>query len=181
MKESVLEHKKAVVEEIKTLLQESHSVVVVEYKGLTVADVTELREKFRENNVKYKVFKNTMVNLAMKDLGYEGYEELLSGPNAFAFSKEEIVDAPKISVEFAKDHKDKFTIKAGIVDGNIVAAEDVSALAKLPSKDVLLSMVLRALQGPISGLANVSQGVIRSAVYALNAVKEKKEKEETAA
>lgn len=176
MKEHTLLQKQAVVNEIREHIEASQSVVIVEYRGLNVASATELRNLFREANVDYKVYKNTMVNLALKELGYEGYEEYLSGPNAFVFSKEDMVAGPKIAQKFSESN-DKFVIKAGLMDGKTMDAEGVKQLSKMPSKEVLLSMVLRALQGPISGLANVCQGTIRSVVYALNAVKEKKEEE----
>ncbi|MDY3051624.1 MAG: 50S ribosomal protein L10 [Ndongobacter sp.] len=176
MKEAKLQQKQAVIEEIKARLQESQSAVIVEYRGLDVASVTELRNQFREAGVEYKVYKNTMVSLALQSLGYEGYEEYLTGPNAFVFSTQDMVSGPKIAQKFADSHA-QLIIKAGMMDGQMMDAEGVKKLSKMPSKEVLLSMVLRGLQGPISGLANVCQGTIRSAVYALNAIKEKKEGE----
>lgn len=176
MKEQTLQKKQAVVDEIKAQIEASESVVVVAYSKLNVEDVTKLRSQFRAEGVDYKVYKNTMVRLAMNDLGYEGHDAVLTGPNAFVFSKEDMVSGPKIAAKFAEDH-DGFVIKAGLMDGRMMSEEDVKKLSKMPSKEVLLSMVLRGLQGPISGLANVCQGTIRSVVYALNAVKEKKEGE----
>lgn len=177
MKEETLQKKQAVVDEIKQQIEDSHSVTLVEFKGLSVADVTELRNKYREAGVDYKIYKNTMVRLALKDLGIEGFDDLLNGPNALAFSKQDMVNGPKVSYEFAKDHEDQFSIKAGLMDGKAMTAQEVEQLSKLPNKEVLLSMVLRALQGPIAGLANVAQGTLRSAVYALEAVRKKKEEE----
>ncbi len=177
MKEETLQKKRAVVDEIKQQIEDSHSVTLVEFKGLSVADVTELRNKYREAGVDYKIYKNTMVRLALKDLGIEGFDDLLNGPNALAFSKQDMVNGPKVSYEFAKDHEDQFSIKAGLMDGKAMTAQEVEQLSKLPNKEVLLSMVLRALQGPIAGLANVAQGTLRSAVYALEAVRKKKEEE----
>ena len=177
MKEETLQKKQAVVDEIKQQIEDSQSVTLVEFKGLSVADVTELRNKYREAGVDYKIYKNTMVRLALKDLGIEGFDDLLNGPNALAFSKQDMVNGPKVSYEFAKDHEDQFSIKAGLMDGKAMTAQEVEQLSKLPNKEVLLSMVLRALQGPIAGLANVAQGTLRSAVYALEAVRKKKEEE----
>ena len=176
MKEHTLQRKQAVIQEIREHIEASQSVVIAEYRGLNVADVTELRNRFREGNVEYKVYKNTMVSLALKELGYEGYEEYLTGPNAFVFSKEDMVQGPSIASKFADEH-DKFVLKAGLMDGKVMSAEEVKQLAKLPTKEVLLSMVLRGMQAPISGLANTCQGIIRKVVYGLNAVKEKKENE----
>lgn len=180
MEEQNVHKKQPIVDEIKEQIQNAQSVVVVEYTGLTVQEVTQLRNDYRNAGVDYKVYKNTMVNLALKDLGYEGYEEILNGPNAFVFSNEDMVQGPKITDKFSAQHEAKFNIKAGFMDGNVMTADEVVQLSKLPSKEELLAQVLRALQGPISGLANVCQGTIRSAVYALNAVKEKKQEEEAA-
>lgn len=174
-------HKKQpIVDEIKQQIEDSESVVIVEYSGLTVAEVTDLRNQYREAGVDYKVYKNTMVNLALKDLGYEGYEDLLHGPNAFVFSKEDLVSGPKITNKFAKDFNDEFVIKAGLLNGNVMNADQVIQLSKLPSQDELYGQLVYVLQAPIAGLANTSQAIIRKAVYAFNAIKEKKENEEVA-
>lgn len=177
MKEQTLAKKQQVVDEIKEQLENCKSMVMVEYKGINVQDITELRQKFREGGVNYKVYKNTMVSRAFEDLGYEGLDEYLEGPNAYAFSVEDIVSGPKIVEEYAKDNEEKLIIKAGIVDGRVIGSEEVIALSKLPTKEVLLSMLMRALQGPITGLAQVSKATLSSLVYALNAVKEKKDEE----
>lgn len=177
MKEHTLQKKQAVIDEIKGAIEEAKSVTVVSFNGITVEEISQLRNQFREAGVNYKVYKNTMAIRAFNELGTSDLDEVLVGPNAFVFSNEEMVDGPKIAAKFAEDNKEKFKIIAGYMDGKALNAEEVVALSKLPSKEVLLSMLLRALQGPISGLANVSQGVLRSVVYALNAVKEKKEGE----
>lgn len=176
MSQSTLSLKQQVVAEIKDAIENSKSISIVEYRGLNVTQVSELRKKYREAGVNYKVYKNTMVNLALKELGYEDYEQYLTGPNGFVFSNEDMVQGPKISVDFAKENE-KFVIKAGIIDGEVIDAEGVKALAKLPTREVLIAQVLGGLNAPISGFANVLQGTIRSVVYALNAVKEKKEQE----
>lgn len=172
MKEATLQAKQAVVQEIKDAFENAKSVVIVDYRGLNVADVTELRNQFRQNGVTYKVYKNTMVNLAMKDLGYTGYEEYLTGPNGFVFSNEDMAKGPKIAHDFAQDHKE-LEIKAGLLDGDLLSIEQVESLAKLPPKEVLIAQVLGGFQAPISGFANVLQGTIRNLVYALNAIAEK--------
>ena len=176
MSQSTLSHKQQVVAEIKDAIQNSKSISIVEYRGLNVAEVSDLRKQYREAGVNYKVYKNTMVNLALKELGYEGYEEYLSGPNGFVFSNEDMVQGPKVSVDFAKNH-DKFIVKAGIIDGEVIDEEGIKALAKLPTREVLIAQVLGGLNAPISGFANVLQGTIRNLVYALNAVAEKKGQE----
>lgn len=177
MKELTLQKKQDVVEEIKQAITNAKSVAIVSYTGVTVDEITQLRNKFREADAVYKVYKNTMVRRALNELGTTDLDEVLNGPNAFIFSNGEMVDGPKIAHEFAKANEKKFKIVGGYMDGHAMTAEEVTRLSTLPSKEVLLSMVLRGLQGPIAGLANVSQGVLRKVVYALNAVKEQKEEE----
>lgn len=176
MSNSALTLKQQVVSEIKEAIQNSKSVSIVEYRGLNVSEVSDLRNKYRAEGVSYKVYKNTMVEIALKDLGYEGFEEYLSGPNGFVFSNDDMVAGPRVTVDFAKENE-KLIVKAGIIDGQVVDAEGVKALAKLPTRDVLIAQVLGGLNAPIAGFANVLQGSIRKVVYALNAVKEKKEQE----
>lgn len=176
MSQSALSYKEQVVSEIKDAIQNSKSVSIVEYRGLSVAEVTELRNKYREQGVSYKVYKNTLVSRALEELGYEGYEEYLAGPNGFVFSNEDMVAGAKVSVDYAKTNE-KLVVKAGLLDGKVLNVDEVKALAKLPSRDVLVAQVLGTLNAPISGFANVLQGSIRKLVYAVNAVKEKQEQE----
>ena len=177
MKEQTLQKKQAVVDEIKEAIQNAKSVTIATYNSITVEDITDLRNQFREQDVVYKVYKNTMVRRAFNDLGMTDLDEILNGPNAFIFSNGEMVEGPQIHTKFAQDHKEQFQIVAGYMDCHAMTSDEMVALSKLPSKNVLLSMVLRGLQGPISGFANASQGILRKAVYAFNAIKEKKENE----
>lgn len=176
MKEHVLQQKEAVVQEILENIQKAQSMVIVEYRGLSVEAVTDLRNKYREADVFYKVYKNTMVKRAFEAAGIESEEldALLKGPNAIAFSMSDAVAGAKTSVEFAKTN-DKLVIKAGVVDGVVINKEEVERLAKLPSREVLVAQVLGTLNAPIAGLANVLQGTIRKVVYALDAIREKQE------
>ena len=174
MKEQVLQGKKQVVEEIKEKVNKAQTVVVVDYRGLNVEEITELRKKYREAGVEYKVYKNTMMRFAFKDTGFEEFNQFLTGPNAVAFGYDDPVQAAKISHEFAKDHE-KFEVKAGIVDGKIIDLEEIKELASLPSREVLIAKVLGGFNAPITGFVNVLQGNIRNLVYALNAIKEKQE------
>lgn len=171
---SVLDQKKQIVEEIKEKISNSQAVVLVDYRGLDVQEVTELRKKYKEAGVEYKVYKNTLMRFAFKDAGLEEFNEFLTGPNGIVFGLEDPVAPAKITSEFAKDHK-KLEIKAGIVDGKIINLDEIKNLANLPSREVLIAQVLGGLNGPISGFANVLQGNIRNLVYALNAIREKQE------
>ena len=174
MKEKVLEEKKQIVEEIKDKVDNAQSVVLVDYRGLKVDELTELRRNYKEAGVDYKVYKNTMMRFAFKEAGLEEFNEYLVGPNAIAFGFDDPVQAAKITDEFAKKHKN-LEIKAGIVDGKIIDIEEIKHLASLPSKEVLVAQALGGLNAPITGFANVLQGTIRNLVYALNAVVEKQE------
>jgi large subunit ribosomal protein L10 len=174
LRDKVLEEKKQIVEEIKEKVEKAQSVVLVDYRGLNVEELTQLRRKYKEAGVDYKVYKNTMMRFAFKDAGLEEFNQFLTGPNAVAFGFDDPVQAAKITDEFAKDH-DKLEIKAGIVDGKIIGIDEIKSLANLPSKEVLIAQTLAGLNGPIAGFANVLQGTIRNLVYALNAVKEKQE------
>jgi large subunit ribosomal protein L10 len=141
---------------------------------LDVAEVSDLRKKYREAGVDYKVYKNTMMRFAFKEAGYEDFVENLTGPNGIAFSIEDAIGAAKVSDEFAKGN-DKLEIKAGIVDGNVIGIDQIKELANIPPREVLIAKVLGSLNSPITGFANVLQGNIRNLVYALDAIKEKQE------
>ena len=164
------------VAELKDLLSSSKRAVLVDYCGLTVAEDTELRSKMREAGVKYMVAKNTFIRIAAKEAGIEGLDAYLEHNTAVAFSAEDPVAPAKILNDFSKDHK-ALEIKAGILDGKVIALDEVKALAELPSREELLAKLVGSMQAPISGLVNVLQGTIRNFVYTLEAVRQKKEQE----
>ncbi len=168
-----ISEKELIVQQITEKIEESKSIVIADYCGLNVQEVTDLRKQLREAGVEYRVLKNTMTRLAAKKAGIEGLDEILTGANALAFGMDDAVSPAKILVEFAKKN-DKLEVKAGVLDNKVISVEDVKNLAEIPPRDVLLSMVLRGMQGPISGLANVLQGTIRNFVYVLDAIKEQK-------
>ncbi|WP_432643621.1 50S ribosomal protein L10 [Acidaminococcus sp.] len=164
------------VAELKDLLTASKGVVLVNYCGLTVAEDTELRAKMREAGVKYMVAKNTFIRIAAKEAGIEGLDSVLEHNTALAFSAEDPVAPAKILNDFSKDHK-ALELKAGVLDGKVIAVDEVKALAELPSREELLAKLVGSMQAPISGLVNVLQGTIRNFVYTLEAVRQKKEQE----
>ena len=174
MREQVIQNKQKIVEEIKGKVDEAQAVVLVDYRGLNVEELTELRSKYREAGIEYRVYKNTMMRFAFKDAGYEDFNEYLTGPNAIAFGFEDPVQAAKITHEFAKTHE-KLEIKAGIVDGKIIDIEEVKSLASLPSREVLIAQALGGLNAPITGFVNVLQANISNLVYALDAVRQQQE------
>ena len=170
-----IEEKSQVVAEIKEKFQQSAGVVLADYRGLTVAEVTQLRNQLRQAGVEYKVLKNTLVRRAAQEVGVEGLEAYLEGPTALAFSADPVAPA-KVLSDFVKTNKLKtFQIKAGVVEGRVVGPERVKDLAELPSREVLLAMVLRGMQAPLAGMANVLQGPIRKMGYALEEVRKLKE------
>ena len=136
-----IEQKQVVVNEIKDKLSKAASVVVVDARGLTVDEDTKLRKKLREANVDYKVYKNTMVTLAVKGTEFEGLAQYLEGPSAFAFSYEDATAAAGILNTAAKDYKN-LEFKAGVIEGVVYDAEGMKAVAGIPSRDVLLSKLL---------------------------------------
>lgn len=153
-----IEAKKVRVEEITEKFKTAATVVVVDYRGLTVGQVTELRKQLREAGVEFKVYKNTMTRRAIEVAGLEGLNESLTGPNAIAFSTEDVVAPAKIINDFAKKN-DKLEIKAGVIEGAIASADDIKALAELPSREGLLSMLLSVLQAPMRNFALATKAV----------------------
>ncbi|WP_425805429.1 50S ribosomal protein L10 [Desulfitobacterium sp. Sab5] len=168
-----IEEKAQVVSEIKEKFQGSTGVVIADYRGMTVSQVTKLRADLRQAGVEYRVFKNTLVRRAAHEVGIDGLDSILEGPTAVAFSADPVAPA-KVLSEFAKDVK-TFTIKGGVVEGKIIDPDGVKALADLPSREVLLAQVLRGMQAPLAGMVNVLQGPIRKMGYALEEVRKLKE------
>ncbi len=173
----VLEEKKAIVEELSEKLKNSSSGVLVDYKGINVADDTKLRKEMREAGVEYVVYKNSLIRFAAQKADLGELDAVLSGTTALAISADDLVAPAKIISEFAKKLKDKFEIKAGFVEGKVISAKEVQDLAELPPKEVLIATVLAGFNAPISGFVNVLNGNLRGLAVALNAIKEKKEEE----
>lgn len=153
-----VEAKQAVVQEIADKFKSAASVVVVDYRGLTVSQVTELRKQLREAGVEFKVYKNTLVRRATAEVEQEELNEFLTGPNAIAFSNEDVIAPAKIINDFAKVNE-QLEIKAGLIEGTFASAEDVKALAELPSREGLLSMLLSVLQAPVRNFALATKAV----------------------
>ena len=171
-----LELKKKVVEDVTEKIKNSKSVVFVNYKGLTVAEDTELRNAFRKENVEYKVLKNTLVRKAFNEMGVTDFDSDLNGPTAVAFGSDE-TSASKVIVEAVKKYGDKLAVKSAYVDGGYVDVNGVKALAAMPSKEQLIAKMLGSMQSPVSKFAGVLSATLRSVVLALNAVAEKKANE----
>lgn len=183
MSESSINAKKKIVDEIVKKIEDSESVTLVQFNGMDVQEITELRNQFRDANAEYKVYKNTMMRFAFEQLGYEDMIGDLKGSNALIFSNEEVVDGPKVAIKYIdedKENEEKLVIKSGIVDGDFQNQEEMTAIAKLPSSQELASMLVNVLQAPIRNLTMDLNQVNAKLVYALDAIREKKEDEEAA-
>ncbi len=150
----VLESKKAVVESLTGKIQEATSVVFVDYKGISVAQDTELRKQFREAGVEYSVVKNTLTNFAAKNAGYD-FSKVLNGTTAMASTTGDPIAPARIVCEFAKKNKNILSIKGGIVEGSVLSADQLNGFGELPSKNALVAQVLGTFLAPISSLACV--------------------------
>mgnify|MGYP003297224918 CR=1 FL=1 len=152
MNSEVLKAKQNIVSEIVDLAKESQSVIIAEYRGLTVANLMEIRRALRADGSSLNVYKNSLVSRAGATLGYDGLDEYLSGPNAIIFSKE-ISNGPKVLAKYAKKFPEALKIKGGIVEGKVVDASVINEVAKLPGREGLLSMFLSCLQAPVRQFA----------------------------
>ena len=180
MNQDVLKSKQSVVSEIADKFKNSSSTVVAEYRGLSVAEVTELRRSLRAEGVEMKVYKNTLAAKAADEAGYGDLKETLTGPNALVFGSDETA-AARVMAKFAKTHKN-LVLKGGIVEGKVIDEKTVSELAALPNREGMLSMLLSVLNAPVSSFARVVKAVAdaRPADGAAAPVAEEAPKEEAA-
>ena len=155
----VLSEKQAIVAALVDDLKAASSGVLVDYKGITVAEDTALRHELRENGVEYAVLKNTLLRRALDDVDLGELDEVLSGTTSMAISKEDPIAPMRIVNKYAKQMGDRFNIKAGFMDGKVLPLDDVFALAELPSKDALLGQVLGMMLAPITSLAIVIKAI----------------------
>lgn len=156
---AVLEMKKQQVADLSERIKNSCAGVVVDYKGITVEDDTKLRRELREANVEYTVVKNTILGRAADAAGLEGLESVLEGTTAIATSADDYVASARILQKFADTH-DSFSIKSGYLDGEVIPLEKIIALAKLPSREVLLATVCSVFNAPIAAFARAVQAIV---------------------
>jgi large subunit ribosomal protein L10 len=161
------------VAELQQDVQSSNSLLMTDYRGLTVSEITQLRRKLRDAGSDYKVAKNTLLTIAVGDGAPAGLDQLLAGPTAVAFVKTDAVAAAKAIVDFAKDHK-AMSVKGGLVEGRILGPEQITALSKVPPKEVLIAMMLGSMQAPITGLVGTLSGCLSNLVFTLQAVVDQK-------
>lgn len=178
MSEKAIAAKQVVVDEIKEKIENSKSVTIVGFDRMDVQEITDLRTKFRESNSEYKVYKNTMMRFAFEELGYSDLIDELKGSNALIFSNEDSVTGPKVAVDYTKEgdeEKEKLLIKAGLVEGMVQSADKMVAIASLPNKETLYSMLANVLQSPIQSLAGDLDNTVAKIALALDAVRVKRE------
>ena len=152
MSEAIIAKKAQQVSEVAEQFKNATSVVVVDYLGITVEQATNLRSELRKAGVQFAVVKNSILSRAAKEAGLEGMDDVFKGPSAVAFSNEDVVAPAKILADFAKK-VEALEIKAGVIEGKVSSKEEIEALAKLPNREGLLSMLLSVLQAPVRNTA----------------------------
>ncbi len=168
------EEKTASIAEIREKLGGVRGAVLTDFRGLSVADITELRTLLRKSGVEYKVLKNTLAKLAIKDTDLAGLAVYLEGPTAIALSRTDPVAASKAVAAWAKTRQ-TFTVKGGVVEGKVVGPSEVAGLAELPPREVLLARMAGVFQAPLTGLARVLSAHLQGLVNALEQVRKQKE------
>ena len=152
MSEAIIAKKAQQVAEVAEQFKNASSVVVVDYLGITVEEATNLRSELRKAGVQFAVVKNSILSRAAKEAGLEGMDDIFKGPSAVAFSNDDVVAPAKILADFAKK-VEALEIKAGVVEVKVSSKEEIEALAKLPNREGLLSMLLSVLQAPVRNTA----------------------------
>ncbi|ACB83782.1 ribosomal protein L10 [Natranaerobius thermophilus JW/NM-WN-LF] len=168
------QEKERMVEELTEKLSQAESAVLVDYRGLDVAQMNELRRQLGDSNVDFKVVKNTLTSIAAENAGIDEINQYLEGPVGIAFGYDDPVVPAKILNDFSKENEE-LEFKAAILGESVVGEEKVKNLAKLPSREELLGKVAGTFQAPIAGFAGACQGIIRKFVYAVDAVRQEKE------
>ena len=172
--QKILEEKKQTVSAIAEKLKTAVSGVFVDYCGLTVEQDTKLRTKLREAGVEYKVVKNTLTRFAAKEVGFDELDPILNGPTSLAISMTDEVAPAKVIADFAKDNE-QLEIKAGFLDGKVLALEEVKTLAATPNRETLIAKMLGSLNAPVSSLVRTLQALVDNGVEPADIVVEKKE------
>ena len=161
--------KEAVIAEVTQLLTDTENVFVSDYRGLTVAQLTELRDKLRESGASFTVVKNTLGGIAAERAHRGAIKEMLSGPTAVTFCGDDLVGAAKALSEFAKRHP-QLEVRGGLLDASVIDSAGIKVLASLPSRDVLIAQIVGTMAAPMTGLVTVLQGTIGGFVRALDQV-----------
>ncbi len=161
------------VKKVKERLQNAKSIVLIDYKGINIEEVDELRNRMRNAEVDYFISKNTFIKLALNELGISELDSQLVGPTAIAATTIDEVAPARELAKFRKEimeDKDFPNFKLGLVDGKVMEASELEQLAKLPSKEVLISMILQGFNAPVTGFVGVLNGILRKFVYVMDAI-----------
>ncbi|MDI6736678.1 MAG: 50S ribosomal protein L10 [bacterium] len=161
------------VNELKEKLTKISSAIVMDFRGLTVKEMTDLRRQLKTANIDYKIIKNNLMFRAVNESDLKALHPYLQGPTAVAFGLDDPTVPVKILINFIKEYK-KLEIKAGIIQGRVFNAEELTQISKLPSKEILLAQFIGGIQAPLAGLVNVLSGTIRGLLNVLKAIEEKK-------
>lgn len=164
---NVLEQKKQVVADLVELLKSAQAGVLVDYRGITVEQDTELRTKLREAGVEYKVVKNTLTRFAANEVGYQDLDEQLNGPTALAISTTDPIAPAKVISDYAKQ-VEALEIKAGFLDGKVINLDEIKTLANTPSREVLIAKIMGSMNAPISKLVRTLQALVDNGVEPAN-------------
>jgi large subunit ribosomal protein L10 len=167
------EEKVEAVQEIRKSIEGSSSLLLTDYRGLTVSEITTLRRTLHDAGADYKVVKNTLFKLAADKLAESGIYDLLAGPTAVAFVHNDPIAPAKAIVDFAREHKE-LEVKGGYVEGRLLTADQIQTLSRIPPKEVLLAQLVGSIQSPISGFVGTLQGLLSNLVYTLQAVADQK-------
>ena len=162
------EKKQELVKSYAEEFSRSQAAILTDYRGLTVTELNQLRNKMREAESGYRVVKNRLIKLALKEAGLPVPEDLLQGPTAIGFCYEDVIAPAKVLTEYVKESK-ALTIKGGILGQRVIDVQVISSLADLPPRDVLLAQLISGIQSPLAGLVNVLSGTLRGLVTVLRA------------
>jgi len=168
------QEKAQLVKELSALLKSSTSIYLTDYRGLNVKDITDLRKRLKENATIYKVSKNSILKRALDDAKISEISHLIEGPIAIAVSSDDPIPPIKTLTAFRKEHKLPI-IKGGIAEGEFISAEKIEEIAKIPSKEELLAMIIDSLSASITGLVWTLKGILAQIIYTLNSLVNKKE------
>ncbi len=171
--EVVIKKKKEVVKEIESVVSESAGIVFTDYRGLSVSEISDLRTKLRESSSSLKVYKNTLLNLAVSNLELQADDSVFSGPTALATFTEDAALGAKVLVSFSKKNEN-LQIKGGVLDNKFLSIKEVKHLASLPSKPELIAKVVGGVKAPLTNLHTALSSPLRSLVYVLNSIKDNK-------
>jgi len=167
--------KKKILQDLKVKLKESRGVVLTDYQGMNVFQISSLRNDLKEKKVEFKVIKNTLMEKASEDLDIKDLTKDLIGCTAIAFSSDDGVAPARYLKEYYKKNKIDLKIKSGLIDGRIFSAEKIMEIASLPSKDVLIAQMINGVKSPLYSLVFILQGPLRGLIYTLESVKKQKE------